>query len=188
MGSYEDLDHSISHIPNVTYLYQRVVMLNGIAIVGVNGWWTFDLDINLDQEQAWTFFLDRYKIPEEQAGIVLECAYRDSVYLQNTIDKLQTHKDVKKILVVSHTVPGLDFIKHDSELSDTYRINLMGNSQLLNCLEQDTNKKITNWVFGHYHGRVDQAAHNIRFCNNPKGRADDIYNSPYFPLRIDIEF
>jgi predicted phosphohydrolase len=185
--SYRELEEDIAHIPNITFLNQRVCIANGLAIVGVNGWWTYDLDPNLDQEQAWLFALDQYKISESVGSMLLEYAYKDAHYLATTIERLQEHEEVNKILIVSHTVPMQELIKHDSELSDTYIFNLMGNSELAECLQLDKQNKITNWVFGHYHGRVDQAHYNIRFCNNPKGRANDVINDPYFPLRIEIE-
>ena len=185
--SYTELEQEIMMIPNITYLNNRVAVSHGLAIVGVNGWWTYDLDPKLDQDQSWHFFLDAYDISEQAGASLLECAYRDSVYLSRTIEKLQDHDEVEKILIVSHTVPSYHLIKHDPELVDTHKFNLLGNTELMQCLHADTDKKITNWVFGHYHGKVDCALENIRFCNNPKGRAEDTLNDPYFPLRIDIE-
>jgi len=185
--SYLELEQEIMMIPNITYLNNRVAISHGLAIVGINGWWTYDLDPNLDQDQSWQFFLSQYQASEHTGSQLLECAYRDSVYLNATIEKLQLHPEVKRILIVSHTVPSYELVRHDPELVDTYKFNLLGNPELIECLHADKNKKITNWVFGHYHGRVDRAMENIRFCSNPKGRAEDTLNDPYFPLRIDIE-
>jgi hypothetical protein len=89
--------------------------------------------------------------------------------------------------VVTHTVPKASLVQHDTTLLGTYKMGLMGNAGMQTVLSADTEKKITHWLFGHYHGRVDQAIDGVRYINNPRGRASDVLHDPYHPLRISIQ-
>jgi hypothetical protein len=115
-------------------------------------------------------------------------AYHDSTYLANSIHKLQTHTDVKSIIIISHTVPTPKIIQHDLELIDSWRFNSMGNTHLQLALTQDTEHKIKTWCFGHYHRPVDVVMDGIRYVSNPRGRGDTPYSQvAYYPKRISIK-
>ena len=49
--SYNILEEAIADIDNVVFLQDNCVIVNGVAIVGTNGWWTYDLDPSIDDEQ-----------------------------------------------------------------------------------------------------------------------------------------
>jgi predicted phosphohydrolase len=51
-SSYRDLASRIRSVPNVIYLQDNVVVINGVAIVGTNGWWSFDFDLGIDAAQS----------------------------------------------------------------------------------------------------------------------------------------
>ena len=120
--------------------------------------------------------------------MIASAARTDAVYLANSIMRLQTHKDVKKIMVVTHTVPGLDLIDHDLDFHHRPIINSMGSSFLRSALDQDSEKKIHTWCFGHYHGNVDRIIEGVRFVNNCRGRGDTPHHqSVYYPRRIEID-
>jgi hypothetical protein len=38
--SYRELNQAVSTIPNVVYMQDNVVIINGIAILATNGWWS----------------------------------------------------------------------------------------------------------------------------------------------------
>jgi predicted phosphodiesterase len=50
--SFRDLETEIRDIPNVVYLQNNVVIINGVAIIATNGWWSYDFDPNVDYEQT----------------------------------------------------------------------------------------------------------------------------------------
>ena len=102
-------------------------------------------------------------------------AYSDTKYLENTIRKLQSHKDVKEIIIVSSTVPLVNLISHDIDLVNSTRINLMGNSMITSCLNFDTEKKVKTWCFGYYPHAIDQTIDGIRFVSNPRAGHIDVY-------------
>jgi hypothetical protein len=156
--------------------------------LGTNAWWTYDLDAHVDYDQTKLWFQDRYKTNRAVADAVEAMALQDFAYLATSIQRLQTHRDVKKIVVVTHTVPMLDLINHDLEIADTYRINTTGNSHILKALNGDTENKVAVWCFGHYHGDVDTTlGGSIRYVNNCRGRGNTPWGkSVYYPKRIEI--
>lgn len=188
-GSYKDLVYRISTIPNVVYLQDNVVVVNGVAIVGTNGWWTFDFDMGLNAEQAMLWYKDKAQISTETLLDIRRAATTDANYMMSSIKRLQTHQDVKKIVVVSHTVPRADLIEHDIDLDGSMRFNVMGNSLMQHVSDFDTQNKIHTWCFGHYHGKVDQVREGVRYVNNCRGRGDSPHSQwVYYPLRITVDF
>lgn len=187
--SYRDLEDRLSNIKNVVYLHDNVIIINGVAIVATNGWWTYDFDPTIDQSQTIMWVKERYNISIGQAGIINDIAYNDVGYMMNAVRKLQTHQDVNKIIVVTHTVPASWIIEHDLDLIGNYRYNTMGNRQIQRVLNEDSENKISAWLFGHYHKSVDQDFAGVRFTNNCRGRGDtDFKQVVYRPKQIQIEF
>jgi hypothetical protein len=175
----------------VTYLQDNVVVIDGVAVIGTNGWWGYDLDENIDRDHCKQHMVDWYAqiMPDKEINPeeLSDLSRRDVAYLVNSVQRLQTHNDVKKIVIVTHTVPGANLIKHDINLSGTTQFNHMGNRLMHLVHTNDTEKKISHWCFGHYHGSVDQNINGIRFVNNCRGRGDTPYRQDaYFPKRIDV--
>lgn len=190
--SYNQLSRSIKSLPRVTFLQDNVVVIDGVALLGTNGWWSFDLDPDIDSEQSSNWMIESYaaKHPEHSVdtGMIANAARIDAAYLSSSIARLQTHKDVKKIMIVSHTVPRLELINHDLDFCHKPIINSMGNPWMPAALESDSEKKVDTWCFGHYHGSVDRVIDDIRYVNNCRGRGDTPFKqSVYYPKRIEIE-
>lgn len=187
--SYRDLRRFVDRFKNVVFMQDNVVIINGVAVVAVNGWWTYDFDPDLDSEQSQQWFDQRYGANENTADIITNMAISDAQYLHNSIAKLQTHRDVKSIVVVSHTVPNPELVNHDIELVNTHRFNTIGNQHLMLALDQDTEHKIKTWCFGHYHRPVDREINGIRYINNCRGRGNTPWcQHAYFPKRISVQF
>jgi hypothetical protein len=186
-SSYRDLDKEISKIPNVVYLQDNVVIINGVAILGTNAWWTYDFDPDLDFEQSVEFIQNHNNISNSSARNITGVAYHDASYLINSVRKLQTHREVGSIVVVTHTVPAPWIVSHDLELTDHWRYNAMGNSYVGQAMDEDTENKIKTWCFGHYHKSVDQTYAGIEWISNPRGRGNTDWCQPvYYPRRIEI--
>lgn len=186
--SYRSLVEELEQIPNVTYLQDNVCIIDGVGFLATNGWWSYDLDPNVDYDQTKLWFQDRYKVTRQVADAIEAMSMQDYAYLAKSVSRLQTHKDVRRIVVVTHTPPRLDLITHDIELSDTYRINCSGNSYMQKVLEQDTEQKVSHWCFGHYHGDVDTVIDGVRYVNNCRGRGNTPWSKPvYYPRRIEVE-
>jgi hypothetical protein len=148
-----------SKLKNVVYLHDNVVVVENIALVGVNGWY----GVNANSE-------------EDSLNLKIH-RYADIAYLEKTIEKLQLHMDVKNIIIISNGVPLPDiYFGEYPEDFDHEEINLA------NILESDTEDKVTTWVFGSHKKIVDTNINGINYFNNPCYN-----NSPYYPKRINIE-
>jgi hypothetical protein len=174
--SYQELARSINRLNRVTYLQDNVCVIDGVAILGTNGWWGYDLDENINRDDCKQHMTDWYakKMPgfEINSEVISDMSRRDVAYLVNSVQRLQTHNDVKKIVIVTHTVPGAHLIQHDIDLAGTTQFNHMGNRLMHLVHTNDTERKISTWCFGHYHGMVDKTVEGIRFVNNCRGRGD----------------
>ena len=187
--SYTELVALISAMPKVVYMQDNVVIINGVAILATNGWWSYDFDPQLDLEQSMYYVQSRDQISANAALNYNGVGYHDAAYMINSVSKLQREKDVKAIILVSHTVPASWIIEHDLDLVDTWRFNSMGNRQLSQLLSEDTENKIKVWCFGHYHKPVDTVKEGIRYVSNPRGRGDTPFRQiAYFPKRITVKF
>lgn len=184
--NYAAVRAAVEGIDNVTYMHDHVVIINGVAIIATNGWWSFDWSKQFTVEETKAGVENHYGITNIGTSLIESIANSDSLYLDRSIARLQTFNDVKRIVIVTHTVPRGIFLQHDPDLAN-YRINSSINSNITMGLSSDTEKKVTTWCFGHYHWPVDQVIDNVRYVSNPRGRIDSPWHrNPYFPIRIEV--
>jgi hypothetical protein len=138
-------------------MHHHVVVVDGIAVLGANGWYG-----NTAHD-------------EETASIIEVHRNEDILYLKNTIERLQKHLDVKHIVIVSNSVPGIDL--YFGEHPETVDIQLNLNIALI----ADTENKVSHWLYGTYGKVVDITINGINYINN------SYYNrNPYWAKRIEI--
>lgn len=145
-------------VRNLAIMHHHVVVIDGIAVIGANGWYgntTYD---------------------EETASIIEVHRNEDILYLKNTIERLQKHLDVKKIVIVSNSVPGIDL--YFGEHPETVDIQLNLNIALI----ADTENKVSHWLYGTYGKVVDTNINDINYINN-----SSFNRNPYWAKRIAIE-
>ena len=187
-ASYQALAQDIDAIPNVVYMQDNVVIVNGVALLGTNAWWTYDFDPKINVDASIQYIQDHFGIDSSAATNIMGVAYNDAAYMINSVRKLQTHKEVGAIVIVSHTVPAPWIISHDPDLVGDWRYNGMGNSHITRAIDEDTEDKIKMWCFGHYHRPVNQQLGGIEYISNPRGRGDTPWCQPaYYPKRIEIK-
>lgn len=185
--NYSDIAAMVAAIPDLVYLRDNVVIIQGVAFLGSNVWWDWNFDTGIDQIQSKAWFQDRQQCNPHVADMIAAHSKNDLDYLYDGIKRLQSHQDVKKIVVISHTVPSVNLICHDVDLEGTCRINTMGNSLAERLRSADSKKKISHWCFGHYHGSIDKEIDNVRYVNNCRGRGSTPYSQyVYHPLRIEV--
>jgi hypothetical protein len=188
-ASYRDLAKDIDLIPNVVYMQDNVIIINGVALLGTNGWWTYDFDSDFSVEESIQSIQDHFGITNSEATNIMGVAYNDAAYMINSVRKLQTHNEVGAIVIVSHTVPAPWIINHDLDLVGNWRFNGMGNSHITRAIDEDTKNKIKMWCFGHYHRPFEREFAGIEYCSNPRGRGNtDWRQVAFYPKRIEIDF
>jgi hypothetical protein len=119
-------------------LYHHVVVIEGIAILGCNGWALEADQIDLN-----------------------ELRFEDTAYLARSIRKLQTHLDVKKILCVTNSVPDIELYYGEVPFLDP------DYTDLTYALNSDTESKVHTWIFGTHKKIVDTQIGKIKYINNP---------------------
>ena len=144
-------------IPNVCMLYHHVAIIDGVGIIGVNGW-NGAGDIDTISNMTYT-----------------AARFEDISYLNKSISKLQKHLDVKKIIVVSNAIPNekLYFGNIPEIVSKQVRLDI--------TLDSDTESKVSSWVFGSIDKFVETTIDNINYISNPY-----TFQNPYWAKRITI--
>jgi predicted phosphodiesterase len=187
-GSYRTLKNKLNSIDKVIYLQDNVVIINGVAILSTNGWWSYDLDSAQTYEDCQDWYCEYTHTTSATADTITGIAYHDAAYLTNSVKKLQTHQEVKSIVIVTHTLPGAWLCNYDLDIANTPRMGSMGNPHLQQALDEDTENKIKVWAFGHYHRPVDQDFGGVRYVSNPRGRGNTPWSQPvYYPKRVEVE-
>lgn len=147
----------IDKIPNVVMLHHNVVIIDGIAVLGVNGW---NSEMGSDN--------------------ILDLAYtaarlEDIAYLHKSIEKLQKHLDVKKVIVVTNAVPNSELYFGEAPEYANHQIPLHA------ALMSDTEHKVKCWVFGTYDKSADAFIGDVNYINNPY-----LGKRPYWAKRITL--
>jgi len=186
--SYRSLRQQIDKIKNVVFLQDNVAIVNGVAILATNGWWSYDLNPQIEYEDAQAWYCEYTQCTPSSADAITGIAYHDAAYMRNSVKKLQTHQEVKSIVMVTHTLPAAWLCGHDPDIVESPRFNTMGNPHVQMALDEDTERKIRVWTFGHYHRNVDRDLNQIRYVCNPRGRGNTPWSQPaYYPKRIEVE-
>ena len=178
--SYETLTADLAGIDNLIYLHDQVVIINSTAFVGTNAWTSFDYSPRFDINECQRGVQEHYDISESAVNGIMLSSFYDTRYLENSIKRLQTHVDVRNIVIVTHFVPRGELLEHDPDINSNYRLNTSVNSHIHRCLEYDTENKIRTWCFGHYHQPVDAVQGNVRYVCNPRGRHGTPWHHPVY--------
>lgn len=184
--SYQDLQEIMGTCPGVTWLYDNMVVIDDVAFLGTNGWFSFNADARFSYSESAQLVAQRYGLDATVADSMLIQSIVDARYLQSSMRRLQRYPDIRRIVLVTHSVPDINLVE-DPDLRDTVRINTTINTALRDCLAEDTEHKIRVWCFGHLHQAVDTLRDNVRYVCNPRGRpGTEWFRTGYRPQRIDI--
>jgi len=181
--SYSDLSLLIKTFSNVYFLHENIIIFEDMTLLATNGWTSFDF-VNPGASEDNIEFLDiRGIMPAGYAMSIQKMAQLDSAYLTNSIAACQTMVDSSNIVVITSTVPLMECVEHDHEYSSTILGDMSGNRYIENCLNYDTEEKVSTWVFGTYSGEMDISISGIRFVNHP-GKDKDL--DIYYPKLINF--
>lgn len=154
----KELVKACKKIKNVATLYQHVVIIDGVAIVACNGWFGNTVPTEDTEEELKILQIDDLK------------------YLKYTVEKIQRHLDVTKIVIVTNSIPNTKLYFGE----DPYYLRTQIPPDII--LRADTMKKVSHWVFGTHEKIVDTIYDDINYVNNP------CFNRmPYWPKRIEVD-
>lgn len=184
-----EIDMALSSIKNLTYLADSALVLDSTAIIGTNGWWTFDYPEKSDaasKVECMDAFCAKEGYHMRDAITIWTAAQEQSNFLCEVVASMQNNDDISEIILLTHTVPRMDLIPpYDRDLVDWSKT---GNSSMNDVLLNDINGKISTWCFGHIHSHhVDSRKDGVRYVSHPRGRPDDAIFPIYYPKRIDTQ-
>jgi hypothetical protein len=186
--NYHDIDRLCQSINNLVYLQDNCVIMNGVAVIGTNGWWTWDFDPDIDVDQAQAWFCHTTHHHTNVTEVISNLANSEAKYLSSSVLKLQRHPEVRKIVVVTNCVPYHCLIEHDQDLRSKYDVGVIGNKWMRQVIGNDLESKISHWCVGRYPGMFDKVIDGVRFVSNPRGHAQASWNQTvYFPRRFEID-
>ena len=154
-------------VPNIVILHHNIVIVDGVAVVGSNCWETA-------HEPGTSISIDDLKYNQYRLD--------DMSFLHKTIEKLQRHLDVKKIVLVTNGVPNENC--YFGEVPDY----VATQTPLDTVLNADSESKVTHWVYGSYNKPVQATLilprkNDIQAVSNPlEGKNVKQFN----PTRITI--
>lgn len=181
------LKNRLSKYQNISFLNRSAVVIDGVAFVGANGWWTFDFcEPKISIDEAYLYYMANGIYTEPFMQEVYATAKEDAAIMAEMVAKLTIDPAVHEIVMLSHTSPSNIFIEKGT-FQDTIEYTRCGNSRLLGAINYDIEEKISTWCFGHVHKEYDQIFDGIRFVSHPRGRQDDCpHNKIYYPKLIDL--
>ncbi len=187
LSNCEWLEKELSKKKNITYLWDSTAVFGSTAIVGTNGWWTFDYcDPLISRLEQIDFFCNDYNLPHHVAVNIWDEAIENSEFLTNIVHEFNKVEKIEDIVVITHTLPRKDLII-PAQYMNTTDLAKLHNSQFEEVLKVDVNGKIKTWCFGHYHAEAcDKELDGIRYVSNPRGRPDDSIFPVYYPKLITL--
>ena len=180
----DNLRVAISHLPNVHFLKDGPVTIDGTAIIGRNGHWDYKALEGASVEDAQVAIMHKIQMPLENAKIFSDQAKQDVADLKQLVKDLNADPAIHSIFVVTHTLPGKDLIPDRVKGAPAVFANL-GNSEMADVLKEDTGGKIKNWVFGHWHGYHSASLNGVEYDCHPRGTPRP-GKPEYAPLEIEI--
>ena len=183
----QQLKNELSKYHNISFLNRNAIVLDGVAFVGANGWWSFDfMEPEISREEAYWYFASNNIYSEPFMHELLQCAREDAHIMCEIVAKLTVDPSVKEIVILTHTAPFNDFMDVEQPQHPAHYTRC-GSSYLNKILEFDINGKINTWCFGHVHQEFDNERNGIRYICHPRGRKDDMpQNLIYYPKMIKL--
>lgn len=144
-------------IRGVALLHHHVVIIDGVAVLGCTGWYGDESNYEFEELHK-------------------QSRFEDLMYLKNSIERLQKHLDVKKIVLITNSVPSQQLYFGEA----TEESKLL--PELSMVLSVDLESKISHWAYGSYGKIVDTTINNINYICNPYEKS-----YPYWAKRIEVK-
>jgi predicted phosphodiesterase len=167
---------------NFHHLQLKPFLHNDVLFVGACAWWDFQMFYSND---TYEYFKNNFLSydgsiwTENQKNDIInhiKIAADDQFNkIKNDVKMGMESDDVKKIVVVTHTIPGIKtFVKHSTYNSKSN--NYFGNSKMKELFDYS---KVKMFVFGHDHNQTI-TSYNDKVCiNHARGRPQDHNRKDY---------
>lgn len=175
---------AIASLTNVHFLKDGPVIIDGTAIVGRNGHWDYKALDGIPVEEAEAAVASKLRISVKDAAIFSKQARQDVDDLKAEVRRLNADPEVHSILVVTHTMPAKELLPANIPDMPAFFSNL-ANSEMAEVLKEDTQGKISTWVFGHWHRAKEDTVNGIHYISNPRGTPNK-HKPEYKPKPIEI--
>lgn len=174
---------AIAHLPNVYFLKDGPVIIDGTAIIGRNGHWDYKALDGVTPEEGQAAVVHKLRISEEDGALFARQARQDVNDLKDMVRELNKDPGIHSILVVTHTMPSKDLIPSIPNLPPFFTN--LANSEMTEVLKEDVNGKITTWVFGHWHRAKEDTVNGIHYLSHPRGTPNK-HKPEYKPLSVEV--
>jgi UDP-2,3-diacylglucosamine pyrophosphatase LpxH len=84
-GSYRSLKNKLKKLDGVVYLQDNVVIINGVAILATNGWWSYDFDTTINYEESQAWYQEYTQSSQSSADAITGIAYHDAADKYNIL-------------------------------------------------------------------------------------------------------
>ena len=176
-----------SKLEGWTYLPADDCIIGDTVFIGENGWYGFghpDYSQNI-QKNTWQMYMSDSRLIHFDTDLPEVLAEKAANSLSAKIKKYDTSEDIKKIVVVTHTLPRIEalIIKPNdmvwNYLSGSFYNHNMKDVHLLS-------NKVKVWCFGHTHSQHDFTVDHARFVSNPRGYPMENPYSTWSPKTVSI--
>lgn len=169
------------------YLPTKDVIIDDVAFVGANGWWSFDFGVpNMPKEDCVRHYQEVTGFTNASLDEQKSIAHRDADYLYDKIASLSGNPKIKSIIIVTHTLPHRSCISWNEYPPDKHFTGLYGNTRHEEVLDYNHKNKLGHWIFGHNHDQKNLVHGSTRLISNPRGRPSDYNREIYRPLTITV--
>lgn len=175
-ASYNSLCEGIEEMEHVFFLHENIIVLDGVTLIGTNGWTSFNFTDESLIESNMNLLTHNGTYTEETARRVFKMAVTDQSYIHNSIATSYDIDECDNIVLVTNCVPRYELIQNDPDYRDTIDGDTVGSAGIDRCLNLDVRRKVSTWVFGRYPQAVDAELDKVRYVSNPASFKEfDIY-------------
>jgi len=172
---------------NAHYLPNKDIIIDDVAFVGANGWWSFDFGVpDMPTERCVKHYQEITGFTDSSLDEQKTVAHRDADYLYDKVASYSGNPHVRSIVIVTHTLPHRSCISWNEYPPDTHFTGLYGNTRHEEVLEYNHRGKLSHWVFGHNHDQKHFMEGSTKLISNPRGRPADYNREIYQPLLIEV--
>ncbi|TAD88688.1 MAG: hypothetical protein EAZ99_12890 [Alphaproteobacteria bacterium] len=168
----------------VHLLSDAPIVLDGVAFVGRNGWWDYEI---AEPEIPGALSRRAYAeiVGHDPYEDIRAQALADAAAMTAEVAAFAADPTVRAIVAVTHTPPRLELTSPGIYPRDTTFLNLYGNSRMASVWQAGQGK-LRLWCFGHNHDARDMVLDGVRFLSNPRGRPFDFNRKGWRPRALTV--